>query len=261
MRISPRAIAIATLFAAMLALPQVAGASSGTPDLELSLVQGGIFASQPELPGQLGLSWKDVGSAPIAGTTTVILTLPEGMTTEGAEFEDTCSPYSECKSASETVASNRRTLTFTYVGEISVGQSLGLKVLYLPGIELSHLAMGSITATVSNSTDPNASDQTSYQVGVESPAEKEAEAKAKEAREKEAKAKEAKAKEREAEAKAKEARAKEREAETKARETKAKEKEAREKEARAKEREAEENEAREREREAPKKGRTPRNRN
>ena len=253
MRTSPRAIAIAALFAAMLALPQVAGASSGTPNLELSLVQGGIFATQPELPGQLGLSWKDVGSAPIAGTTTVILTLPEGMTTEGAEFEDTCSPFSECKSASETIASNRRTLTFTYVGEISVGQSLGLKVLYLPGIELSHLAMGSITATVSSSTDPNASDQTSYQVGVESPAEKEAEAKAKE---KETKAKEAKEKE----AKAKEARAKEREAETKARETKAKEREAREKEARAKEREAEENEAREREREAPKKGRTPRNR-
>jgi flagellar biosynthesis GTPase FlhF len=258
MRTSLRAIAIAALFAAMLALPQVAGASSGTPDWELSLVQGGIFAGQPELPGQLGLSWKDVGSAPITGTTTVILTLPEGMTTEGAEFEDTCSPFSECKSASETVASNRRTLTFTYVGEISVGQSLGLKVLYLPGIELSHLAMGSITATVSSSTDPNAGDQTSYQVGVESSAEKEAEAKAKE---KETKAKEAKEKE----AKAKEARAKEKEAETKARETKAretkaKEKEAREKEARAKEREAEENEAREREREAPKKGRTPRNR-
>ena len=92
MRTSPRAIAIATLFAAMLALPQVASASSGTPDLELSLVQGGIFASQPELPGQLGLSWKDVGSAPITGTTTVILTLPEGMTTEGQSLKTRAVP-------------------------------------------------------------------------------------------------------------------------------------------------------------------------
>jgi len=207
MRTRLHTIAVAALFAAMLALPQATAASSSKPDLELSLYHGNA--------GQFGISWTDVGSAPITGTTTIIVNLPEGMTTELAQFADTCSPYSQCKSVSETVSANHRTLTFEYTGGMEVGQTLPLKLLYTPAVEASKLPPGTITATVSNSVDPNAANQASYQVGVETQAEKEAEAKEKE---REAKAKE-KAKEKESSTKEREAREREaREAEARERE-------------------------------------------
>jgi hypothetical protein len=160
----------AVLLAAMLMLPVAADASTG-PDLAISLNEGSVAAGNPQLSGQLGVSWENVGSAPATGTIVVTVSLPTSMTTEGALFEATCSPISYehgsgCESTSQLISPDRHTLTFTFHGSTAPGTGRPLKVYYLPGVRLNELPPGTITASVSYAGDVNPSNnQASLQVG------------------------------------------------------------------------------------------------
>jgi hypothetical protein len=151
----------AVLLVGALIPPATAIASPEGPDLVASISgEGSVSAGNPQLGGQFGASFENVGNASATGTTVLTLNLPASMTTTGARFEATCSPISfehgsGCESTSQVISNGGHTLTFTFHGTVPAGGERGLTVLYMPGLTFSALPEGTITASVSNSADAN----------------------------------------------------------------------------------------------------------
>jgi hypothetical protein len=165
----------AMLLVAALVAPAAASASAPEgPDLVTSISgEGSVAAGNPQLGGQFGVSWENIGNAPATGTTVVTVNFPAGMTTTGAQFEATCSPISYehgsgCESYSEALSNENHTLTFTFHGSLPAGSARPLKILYQPGLTFAQQAQGTITTSVAFAGDVDPGNNRScLQVGAQ----------------------------------------------------------------------------------------------
>jgi hypothetical protein len=164
----------AVLLTAALIAPAAASASAEGPDLVTSISgEGSVAAGNPQLGGQFGVSWENIGNAPATGTTVVTVNMPASMTTTGAQFEATCSPISYehgsgCESYSEALSNEGHTLTFTFHGSLPAGSARPLKILYQPGLTFAQQAQGTITTSVAFAGDIDpANNRSCLQVGAQ----------------------------------------------------------------------------------------------